>query len=194
MKRVALALAAAAVISLPAMVLAADQTFTARLTTEAEVPDLENPSDASGKASVTIADDGTIEYTVNYQDLTGAAVAAHIHLAPPGEAGPVIIPLAHGPSPFSGSFSGADFAPVEDGPQTYDEALAAIRDGDAYVNIHTEANPAGELRGQLRAEAPPDSATSSAGTGPGSAAVIVLFALAGLALILGSGRFARQAR
>jgi hypothetical protein len=194
MKRVSLALAAAALISLPAMVLAADQTFTARLTTEAEVPDLETPSDASGKASVTIVDDGTIEYMVSYQDLTGDAVASHIHFGPTGEAGPVMIPLEHGASPFSGSFSEADFVPVEDGPQTYDEALAAIRDGVAYVNIHTQANPAGELRGQLRAAEPPDTAAGSRTSAPASLAVILLFAMAGLGLVLGTRRFARHAR
>lgn len=194
MKRAALALAGAALIALPAMVLAADQTFTAKLTTEAEVPALEEASDASGRASVTIADDGTLEYTVTYRDLTGPALASHIHFGSPTEAGPVMIPLEHGESPFSGSFSAADFVTEDGGPQTYDEALSAIRDGLAYVNIHTEANAPGELRGQLRAEEPPDSAAASGASGSASVALLVLFALAALGLVVGSRRFSLRTR
>ena len=81
--------------------------------------------------------------------------AGHIHVAPKGIAGPVVInfpiptqrtgdlPLTFrvGPSAF--------VARPEIGINTMTDAIQAIVGGGAYVNIHTSANPAGEIRGQL---------------------------------------------
>src|SRR3972149_4037373 len=60
----------------------------------------------SGTASVTISDDESdIAYEVTYQDLTGPVLAAHIHYGAEDEAGGVILPLAAGASPFSGTLT-----------------------------------------------------------------------------------------
>ena len=32
---------------------------------------------------------------------------------------------------------------------TFDSLVSAIRAGNAYVNVHTTANPGGEIRGQI---------------------------------------------
>jgi hypothetical protein len=187
MKRAATFLAIAALLAMPAAVSAADETFTAELTPEAEVPPATGSS-GSGSATVTIKDDDSIEYEVSYSGLTGDPVAAHIHYGGTDVAGPVVLPLAHGPSPFSGTLTEADFAPVTDGPQTYQEALDSIRDGTAYVNVHTEANPGGEIRGQLEALPPTNT------TGPTNesvpVAMLLLIAVGGSALLLGLRRFA----
>lgn len=196
MKRSAMALVGVALVALvasPAVVLAADETFSARLTPGAEVPPPETPGDGSGRARVVIGEDGTLEYEVTYEGLTGEPVASHIHFGAADVAGPVMIPLMHGPSPFSGTFTEADFAPVTDGPQTYAEALDAIRDGNAYVNVHTEANPPGEIRGQLRAVEPPDTATGAATSGTDTMTIIVL-AIGALAFLLAFRRFAPARR
>jgi hypothetical protein len=75
--------------------------------------------------------------------------------------------------------------PVDGGPQTYEEALEAIRDGMTYINLHTETNAAGEIRGQLLALPPTDGGTTGA-TQTG----ILLMGLAAMALVLGFRRFA----
>ncbi len=187
MKRSVLLLVALAVFAAPGTALAAGHEFSAELTTEAEVPP-PSGSDGSGSATATINDDDSIDYEVEYQDLTGAPVAAHIHFGEVGVAGPVILPLAHGDSPFSGTLTEADFTPAEGGPQTYAEALDAIRDGMTYVNVHTEANGAGEIRGQLLALPPTDGVTTGMATPTG----LLLLVAGGMALLLSFRRFASR--
>ncbi|MDX1534184.1 MAG: CHRD domain-containing protein, partial [Thermoplasmata archaeon] len=84
---------------------------------------------------------------------------AHIHIAPAGSNGPVVLFL-FGPafgSPFSadgceelseGEFSQAELEAALIGI-SLEDFLAALATGNAYVNVHTVANPAGEIRGQI---------------------------------------------
>jgi trimeric autotransporter adhesin len=186
MKRAALVLAVAGLVAAPATVFAAE-LFGATLSAGQEVPAPTVPADyaGTGTASVTINDDATAaEFNVSFEGLTGdgTALMAHIHYAPPGEAGPVMLWLTeHGvtdgtyASPLTGTLMEEHFSPVEDGPQTFAEALDAIRNGSAYVNIHTTANPSGELRGDLAVV--PDTATAAEATGlvrgPGVIALVL---------------------
>lgn len=186
MKRAAMLLLVLAVFAAPGIALAAGHGFTAELTTAEEVPPVAVPSEGSGSATATINDNDSIDYEVEYADLTGAPVAAHIHFGAVGVAGPVMLGLAQGPSPFSGTLTEADFMPVDGGPQTYEEGLEAIRDGMTYVNVHTERNGAGEIRGQLLA-LPPTDAGAASGSSP---MAIMLLAVGAVALILGFRRFA----
>lgn len=187
MKRTALLVLVLAAFAAPGVALAAERMeFTAVLTTEDEVPPITVESEGSGRSLAVVLEDGTIEYDLEYRDLTGDAVAAHIHFGAVGVAGPVMLPLVEGPTPVAGTLTEADFVPVEGGPQTYEEGLQAIRDGLAYVNVHTEANPAGEIRGQLILLPPTDASTTSTGM-PIS---IALLAVAAMALVLGFRRFA----
>jgi hypothetical protein len=187
MRRVAALLAITALLALPASAFAAE-SFTADLTVDAEVPPVAAPSEGSGSAEVTISTDETeVTYNVSYQDLTGEAVASHIHFGAAGVAGGIMLPLAHGPSPFGGTLTEADFTPVDGGPQTFAEALDAIRDGNAYVNIHTAANGPGEIRGQLEAaEMPPtDAAAVDSSNGvPAVPAILLIAALVGMTVML----------
>ena len=110
-------------------------------------------TDADGRASVGITDTA-ITVTFNTTGLTGV-ILAHIHIGAVGINGPVIFPLyssADGPftSPFTKTVSAADLLPAP-GAQTFAEAVAAIKAGQTYVNIHTTANPNGEIRGQVGA-------------------------------------------
>jgi len=183
MRLSAMILAIAGLVAAPTLVLAAEP-FTAPLTTAAEVPPV--TGDGSGTASVTISDDETeIAYEVTFENLTGPAVAAHIHYGDTEVAGGVIFPLAHSDSPMSGTLTEADFTPLDGGPQTYAEALAAIRDGMTYINVHTEANQGGEIRGQLREL--PDTAASPDGVIDGTAFLstpAMLLALFGAAVLI----------
>ncbi|CAN5855890.1 hypothetical protein BH24CHL6_BH24CHL6_15220 [soil metagenome] len=210
MRRAAALLATLALLALPATALA-HEDFTADLTGDAEVPPV--TTDGTGSATATISDDeSSIDFEVTFEGLSGPATMAHIHWGSADVAGPVIIwltevgvPDGSYESPLSGTATEAEFMAAEGGPQTFAEALDAIRDGNTYVNVHTEANPGGEVRGQLMArdhdhdDDPPlpdthahaAGAEASTGVGP----TILLLAFAGLAVFaLGLRRFAaRQA-
>jgi hypothetical protein len=199
MRRVAVLIAILGLLAVPATVFAQEE-FTADLTADAEVPAPTVPSgyEGSGSGTFTISDDESeIDYQVSYENLTGAPVASHIHYGAAGVAGGVILPLDLGADPgtsgtFSGTLTEADFTPVDGGPQSFAESLDAIRAGNTYINIHTEQNPPGELRGQLLSGELPD--TSTAETQPpagGTFPTALLLLLAGAtALIVGLRRFA----
>jgi CHRD domain len=90
-------------------------------------------------AAVTKSDTGAaVTWELSFSGLTGNAIAAHIHTGATGSPGPVVLGLC-GPcqSPLSGT-----------GNLTQ-AALDAIQSGNAYVNVHTPTNTAGEIRGQL---------------------------------------------
>ena len=80
----------------------------------------------------------TLTWEMTFTALTGAAGAAHIHIAPRGQAGGVAVPLC-GPcqSPASGT-ANIDAA-----------VLTALQTDGAYVNVHTATNAPGEIRGQI---------------------------------------------
>jgi hypothetical protein len=93
----------------------------------------------SGSGDVLAMLDGkTFSYTVNYKGLTGPAVAAHFHDAPaPGGNGPPVVPATVSPSPIKGTAT------------LTDAQIADLNAGKIYFNIHTAANPGGEIRGTL---------------------------------------------
>ncbi|HEX2398661.1 MAG TPA: CHRD domain-containing protein, partial [Mycobacterium sp.] len=123
------------------------ETFKASLSGAQESPAVSGSG--TGSATFTISADGTsIAYSVTYSGLTGAVVAAHIHAGSVGVSGPIILPLTPAASPMTGTLTAADFK-AAGGITTFDGALAAIRAGGTYVNLHTAAHPGGEIRGQL---------------------------------------------
>ena len=131
----AFALSSALVLASPSM--AAMLNFKASLNGKSEVPP--NAVTATGTVTATYdSDSKKLTWKGSYNGLSGPATAAHFHgPAPAGKNAGVMIPInPHGPS-FEGS-------------ATLNDAQAkALMDGDLYVNIHTAANKAGEIRGQL---------------------------------------------
>lgn len=116
----------------------AGRPFTVELTGAAEAPGPGDP-DATGTASLWLnAGQEQLCYTVEVQDVNGAITGAHVHEAPAGEAGPVVIPLS---------------PPVGSGCVDVDRGLAVdvlTSPEDYYVNVHSTQFPAGAVRGQLR--------------------------------------------
>jgi hypothetical protein len=131
------AIAAAGALALATPSMAAMVNFKASLSGKSEVPP--NATTASGSVTATYdTASKKLTWKGSYSGLSGPATAAHLHgPAPEGKNAGVMIPInPHGPA-FEGS-------------ATLNDAQAkALMDGDMYVNIHTEANKAGELRGQL---------------------------------------------
>jgi hypothetical protein len=113
---------------------------------------------ATGTASITIAANGT-GITVNsftYSGLSGAASMAHIHFGAAGVDGPVIFDFGSGAqlnSPITNkTFTALDYpspAPT-DAPATFAAFVSAMRAGQSYINLHTSACGAGEIRGQIQ--------------------------------------------
>lgn len=102
-----------------------------------EVPP--NSSSGSGKAEAAFdTQTKVLTYTVTYAGLSGPVMGAHFH--GPGEAGKnagIALPFKTVQSPIQGS-------------ATLTDAQAAdLLAGKWYANIHTAANPGGELRGQM---------------------------------------------
>lgn len=98
---------------------------------------------AKGLFTATVTkqgDSAVVAWRLTFSRLTGRAVAAHIHRGAPGKAGPVLVPLC---APCRNGVRGR--ATVGAG------VLSALETGRAYVNVHTARNPAGEIRGQIRA-------------------------------------------
>lgn len=113
------------------------------LTGGAEVPKPTGlKAGAAGTFTVSVAKQGgkyVGTFKLSYRNLTGKAVAAHIHKGKPGKAGPVLVALC-GPC-ISGKSGKVTFS------QAVDTAIGA---GVTYVNIHTAKNAAGEIRGQVK--------------------------------------------
>ena len=117
--------------------------FSATLGSREEVPKTAGVSAAAGGTfAVTLTDSGpkfSVTWKLKFHNLTGKAVAAHIHRGKPGKAGPVLLALC---GPCKNGQTGK--APLSE------TAGTALKSGSAYVNVHTAKNAAGELRGQLR--------------------------------------------
>jgi hypothetical protein len=111
---------------------------------------------AVGTATVAVdATNQEIAVTLNLFNFATGTTAGHIHVSPRGVAGPVVInfPIPTGRTgdlPLTFRVGVAAFAPQPAiGIATMADAIQAIVGGNAYVNIHTSAFPAGEIRGQL---------------------------------------------
>jgi hypothetical protein len=126
--------------------------FTATLIGASERP---NPvtTTATGTATVTIVNENSLTFTVTVANLTNIT-AGHIHVGSAAVAGAVIVGLAPATLP-TGTFTGIlnsgtiTVATLAGAPVTMASLIALIRNGDAYINVHTTANPGGEIRGQL---------------------------------------------
>jgi len=116
------------------------EKFKADLTGPGEVP----PTTSTGTGTIEASYDTatkTLTWSGSYSGLTGPEIAAHFHgPAALGVNAPVMVPVDAKESPFKGS-------------ATLTDAQAKAFDGGmVYFNIHTAANKAGEIRGQMTME------------------------------------------
>ena len=101
---------------------------------------------ARGNGAYTLTGAG-LEYniTVDTGNLSGPITAAHFHLGRVGTNGGVVRTIDFVDGQAIGIWMSTDDEPLT---EALTEALLA---GDVYVNVHTEANPPGEIRGQVKA-------------------------------------------
>lgn len=129
--------------------------YEADLTGAAERPDPVT-TDATGNAFFDV-DGQTVRYRIEVEDIEDVTLA-HIHFGGTDVAGPIVVELfdADGdPVSFTdrgvlieGTFTEDDFE-AGGGIATLDALIDAMDLGTTYVNVHTTAEPNGEIRGQI---------------------------------------------
>ena len=131
----------------------AHRTFSARLSGRQEVPPV--ATSGTGIAHFKLSEDGNALYYAliveNLQDVT----AAHIHVAPRGVNGPIVVPLAGARAGAvngvlaAGTVTAADLTGPLAG-MTLVDLVVEMQQDRTYTNVHTRVNPGGEIRGQNR--------------------------------------------
>ncbi len=151
--------------------------FTARLRGLNEVPPV--ATDGNGSFTATLSADGTtLEYTETFSGLNATPLFSHIHFGFPREATGIMVflcgpaagatggPPAGFPNPpacpdaTSGTVTGSLTVANVVGPNAqgitpgvdFAKVVRNLREGAAYVNLHTTRSPAGEIRGQVRGQ------------------------------------------
>jgi hypothetical protein len=144
----------AALIACPAVALAVAGVATAgnggrplstAMTGAEEAPGPGDPN-ATGQADLRLNQgQRRVCFEVSWADVDGTVFAAHIHEAPVGVPGPIVVPLFEGSFPGTGATSGCV-------PDVARSLIKAIRKEPSafYVNVHsTPGFEAGAVRGQL---------------------------------------------
>jgi hypothetical protein len=106
-----------------------------KLTGAEEVPPVS--AAGSGSGSFRVASDGTITGSVTTSGVQGTM--AHIHRGAKGANGPIVVPLE----------KNGDTYAVPAGRKLTPQQMDDLKAGNLYVNVHTNANKGGEVRGQL---------------------------------------------
>lgn len=114
-----------------------------RLSGAAEVP----PVDTEASAVVLVQYNRaaqSLQLQGQSTGLSGAITGAHIHAGAAGSNGEVVKPLIVNANQLSVNWT------TEDAENPLTEALITqLEGGELYINVHTEANPDGEIRGQI---------------------------------------------
>ena len=118
----------------PGLALAGDTKVT--LSGKEEVPAVETA--AMGSGTITVGADNSVSGSVTTKDVQGTM--AHIHRGAKGTNGPVIVPLDKNGDTYS----------VPAGRKLSPQQMDDLKAGNLYVNVHTNRNKGGEVRGQLQ--------------------------------------------
>lgn len=135
-------------------------TFETVLRGREEVPAILTPG--SGTFRATLNADGTaLDFELTYENLVAPATVAHLHFAQAGVNGPIFAFLCGGDGmpacpagggTVTGTITAANIRGVPEqglAEGDFEGALTIMRQGVAYVNVHSTTFPAGEIRGQL---------------------------------------------
>jgi hypothetical protein len=131
------ALACAAALAFAAPASAETIAMKAELKASNEVPPINSKGAGAVSATYNTATK-KLTWKGSYTGLSGPATAAHFHTGEAGKNGGVAVPIG-----------GADKSPFEGSTTLTDAQAADLMAGRLYVNVHTAANKAGEIRGQV---------------------------------------------
>ena len=115
----------------------AQEIFRARLSPMPTTPQTVTTILGEGEVILTLNGNSLI-VDGNFSGMSSAATGAHIHNGPPAQPGPVIYTLEVSQS-TEGSLNGI--------LSLSDEQVEALNNNEFYIQIHSESNPPGELRG-----------------------------------------------
>ena len=130
----------------------AKHELVANLSGQEEVPPVDTQATGMSEFTPVMPNNETVDFNVNATNIQGVT-AGHIHQGAQGQNGEVVVPLFNYDTPQNmvseNSTISADMlaGPMEG--KTIADLITAMKDGNTYVNIHTEQNPNGEIRGQI---------------------------------------------
>jgi hypothetical protein len=139
---------------------AGTQIYSAQLSGDKEVPPIQTNTSGTAELrlplSAIMSPQATVEYTVNVTDIENVT-AAHIHNGQVGENGPIVVTLFKEDTPTvamtTGVLSEGNITATNlEGPMAgklLSNLTSAMRNEQTYVNVHTQQNPNGEIRGQI---------------------------------------------
>lgn len=116
---------------------ASAQTVSVSLSGTQEVPAVNTA--ATGSGNITIASDQSVSGSISTAGVEGTM--AHIHMAAPGQNGPVIVPMTK---------TSDNVWSIPAGAKLTDAQYQNFKDGNLYINVHSASNKGGEIRGQLK--------------------------------------------
>ena len=127
--------------------------FTAQLSGDKEVPPV--LTGAFGEAVVTL-DLGTqtVTWNVTVFNMPSGTTASHFHVGGPAHAGPIVVNFTVPPQisndySFSGSANALSNARPDQGIRSWEDFIQSLLGGQIYINVHSNVNPGGEIRGPV---------------------------------------------
>jgi len=130
-------LGAAAILLAACAAMTSAKSVNVTLSGSEEVPPVSTA--ARGSGTITVGQDMSVSGSVTVSGLS--PIAAHIHTGARGANGPIAVGMAKTADNVWSIPAGAKFT---------DAQYKAFQAGETYVNVHTQANKGGEIRGQLR--------------------------------------------
>ena len=115
------------------------ETYRARLSPMPTTPQTVSTITGEGEVILTL-NGNTLSVQGNFEGMNSVATMAHIHNGPPAQPGPVVHALEITKMP-----AGEITAELE----LSDAQVTALRNNELYVQVHSETNPPGELRGWI---------------------------------------------
>ncbi|NBT91289.1 MAG: CHRD domain-containing protein [Betaproteobacteria bacterium] len=102
-----------------------------------EVPPVSTQASANG--TISVGADLSISGSVSTTGVEGTM--AHIHKAPAGQNGPVVVPMVK---------TADNIWSIPAGAKLTEAQFQDLKDGNLYINVHSAAHKGGEVRGQLK--------------------------------------------
>lgn len=156
MRRVCLLASAAFLLLVASAVQAQAQTinFTAALSGGNETPGVVTGSGGTATISLNTATN-VVTYRIDVYNLPTGATIGHFHVGAPGVSGPTVVNFTV-PANISNDFAITGTASATElnprpaqGINSWDDFIQALLLGQIYANVHSTANPGGEIRGQV---------------------------------------------